>query len=101
MPHHWDTMDGRKAISFRVLFWLITVCYGRGQYYGTDAQLMAMGWTRRNRAWCREPRRPGSFRVDPRRPVQVSKTKPEPDKLPRLEIAVGKTGRTVVIGPGP
>ena len=101
MPHRWDTMDGRKAVSFRVLFWLITVCYGRGRYYGADAQLAAMGWTRHRGAWRRERRRSGSFRTDPHRPVQVSGARPEPDKLPRLEIAIGRIGRTIVTGPGP
>lgn len=101
MAHHWNTMDGRKAVSFRVLFWLITVCYGHGCYQGTDAQLMRMGWTRHRGAWRREPHQPGRFRADSYRPVQVSEARPQPDKLPRLEIAVGRAGRTIIIGPKP
>ena len=101
MPHRWDSMDGRQVITFKILCWLVSIYYGRGRHHGTDAQLMHMGWIRYKGAWRREPHRPGSFCADPRRPVQVSEARPQPDRLPRLQIAVGRTGNSVIIGPGP
>jgi hypothetical protein len=72
MPHHWDSMDGRRVTTFKILCWLVSIYHGRGRYYGADAQLMHMGWARHNGAWCRQPHLPGSSRADPRRPVQVT-----------------------------